>query len=229
MKITLSPLLLFLTIAFYCCSPVKEESNDSAANDSDTTLMAKQWLYGLWSEDSGNILSNTGFYLSNDGTMQMASAEYDGEWKLVGLDSIKIKINGLNRDYESNYSIDSLSENRMVLRDSEQAHVFRKVPFGFNAEGKVIQGYTGYIAGGTTKDYYFEMPPAKKILLKMYCPDSSVTFRLYDDRNKEITSTGVRNWAGIVIRSGKYKITLDKPKDSKWKEESDYDVKVLVY
>src|SRR3954464_7956220 len=117
MKLSLTPLLFVLSITLYCCSPAKEENADRSSADSDTTLMAKQWLYGLWSEDSGNILSNTGSYLSNDGTMQLTSAEYEGEWQLVGLDSIKIKINGYNRIYETDYSIDSLSENRMVLRD----------------------------------------------------------------------------------------------------------------
>jgi hypothetical protein len=229
MKLSLTPLLFVLSITLYCCSPAKEENADRSSADSDTTLLAKQWLYGLWSEDSGNTLSNSGFYIRNDGTIDMALDDASGSWELVGLDTIKIKFPGLNKVYESNMIIDSLSEDRMVLHDSDGIQVFRKVPFGINNEGQVIQGFSGYVSPGTNKDYFFEMPPAKKVMLKMYCPDSSVTFRLYDDREMEITSTGVRNWAGIVIRSGKYHIALTKPKDSKLKEEADFDLKVLVY
>lgn len=223
------PLLFILTATLLCCSPVKEQDSKTPAVSSDTTEIINSFIYGLWSMDSGNTLVNNGFYFKNDGTVDFVASEATGNWILKGSDSLEIKYNSMDQSFNAAMRIDSLSDSRMVLSDSEGVHVYRKVPFGMNLEGMVIQGFSGYLGAGQSKEYTFEMPPVKKILLKMICPDSSVTFRLYDDRKNEVTSTEVRNWTGIVVRSGKYKLILTKPEKSKWKEDADFDIKVMVY
>ncbi len=222
------PLLFIIISTLLCCSPAKEESKE-VSSVSDTTQIINTFICGLWSMDSGNTLNNQGFYFRNDGTVDFVSSEFSGNWKLIGTDSLKIEYNIWTDNHQYTIKIDSLSESRMVLSDSDGQTVYRKVPFGMNNEGNVIQGFSGYISPGQSKEYKVDLPPAKKIMLKMACPDSSVTFRLFDDREHEITSTSVHSWAGILIRTGKYKILLSKPLKSKMNEEADFDLKVMVF
>lgn len=223
-----APLVFILTITLYCCTPAKEESRETLSNQ-DTSAIIQTFIYGLWSMDSGNSLLNEGFYFRNDGTVDFVSSEITGNWRLKGNDSLNIDYTYWYDMHNLIFKIDSLNEGRMVLSDTNGFHVFRKIPFGLNPEGNVAGGYSGYIDPGQSKEFPIELPPAKKIAVMMACPDSSVTFRLYDDQTREITSADVRNWTGIVIRGGKYKIVLTKPLKSKWNEEADYDIKVMVY
>jgi hypothetical protein len=178
--------------------------------------------------DSGNTLSNEGFYFKPDGTVDFVSAGATGNWNLDSNNTLNILFSAFNEENRTIYKIDSLSESRMILTDAAGPHVFRKVPYGENNEGVVTQGFSGYVAAGESKEYEFDLPPAKRIALKMVCPDSSVTFRFFKD-GKELSSTGVRFWTGIIVQSGKYKLVLTKPVTGGMKEDSDFDLKVVVY
>jgi hypothetical protein len=224
-----APIAFIYVAVLLSCSPAKKESEPVQEEiRGDTATIISSFITGLWSKDSGNTLTNEGFNFRNDGTVDYVSSEMSGNWELRK-DSLKLSWTSWDMAGESIFHIDSLTESRMVLSDTGGSHIYRKVPFGMNQEGNVAQGFSGYIKPGESKEYSFDLPPAKKILVKMTSPDSSVMFRIFDNGNSEITSAPVRNWTGIVIRSGKYRLLLTKPEKSKWKEEADYDIKVVVY
>ena len=191
-----------------------------------TEEITGSFIYGLWSRDSGNVLSNTGYYFKSDGTVDVIPAEESGNWKLEKADSLKLLFSFLNEHIWMNYHIDSLSNSRMVLTDTRGTHVFRKVPFGENYEPVVVKGFSGTLTGGESREYYFESPGAKRMSVRITSPDSSASFRLFDNE-KEITSAAVQSWSGILIRAGRY--TAKVSRSAGGSHPAAFDMKVLSY
>jgi hypothetical protein len=44
-------------------------------NIKDSLEVIREQIYGLWSKDSGNTLTNTGYYFHPDGTIDFVSSE----------------------------------------------------------------------------------------------------------------------------------------------------------
>jgi hypothetical protein len=219
----------FLFVLFiYSCSgdakrPAGESETGVAVND--TTQMIQSFVCGLWSLDSQNILNNEGYFFKPDGTVDFVASEYQGNWEIVGTDSIKLKYSFFDSAYEQGFHIDSLSESRMVLSDTDGTHLFRKVPFGINAEETVISGYSGTLMPGLPKMYSFTIPSAKKLRIALSTTSENVKLKIYDSGG-ELTSTPVKDWQSIMVRSGEYKIVVDYLEPANAKME-DFSVKVF--
>lgn len=225
------PALFFLLIISFSCTNPKNEIPDerkyaNRRQSDDISFISKQLICGLWSVDSGNILTNEGYYFTSDGTLGFIASEFTGSWELVGNDTLKIKYNNYVKDIEMPFKIDSLSESRLVMHDQSDTIVFRKVPFGMNPEENVLSGFSGSLSPGQEKVYTVELPSVKKIGLKLTSGNENVKFLLYDGE-KEIGSS-VMEWTSIIIRGGKYKIKLIFPK-SDTKDDADYDLKVYTF
>src|SRR5436190_24267864 len=112
--------LIFLCIGFFSCSGIKKNDveNNSIHNKTDTMEIIRQFISGLWSMDSGNILMNEGYYFKSDGTVDFVAAEASGQWQLISKDSIKIEYHSFDQNIMSVSKIDSLSNERMILNDS---------------------------------------------------------------------------------------------------------------
>jgi hypothetical protein len=215
-------------VFIYSCSgdakrPAGESETGVAVND--TTQMIQSFVCGLWSLDSQNILNNEGFFFKPDGTVDFVASEYQGNWEIVGTDSIKLKYSFFDSAYEQGFHIDSLSESRMVLSDSDGTHLFRKVPFGINEEETVISGYSGTLMPGLPKTYSFTIPSAKKLRIALTTTSENVKLKIYDSSG-ELTSTPVKDWQSIMVRSGEYKIVVDYLEPANAKVE-DFSVKVF--
>ena len=221
------PPFLFLLLVYACQSGPK--SPDASLEDStiknDTTQIVHSFICGLWSLDSQNILNNEGYFFKSDGTVDFVASEYQGEWNLIGPDSIKVKYSYDNRSHEMGLHIDSLNESRMILSDSEGVHLFRKVPFGVNMEENVLSGFTGTITPKMTKEYLFSIPSAKKIRVSMNTNSDNVRFKIYYDK-EELTSIPVKDWQSIMVRSGNYKIVVDYL-DRKKMEAEEFTIRVF--
>ena len=191
----------------------------------DTTQIIHSFVCGLWSLDSQNILNNEGYFFKPDGTVDFVASEYQGNWELVGTDSIKLKYAFFDSDYEQGFHIDSLSEARMVLSDSDGTHLFRKVPFGINTEETVISGYSGTLNPGLPKKYSFTIPSAKKLRIALSTNSENVKLKIYDSYG-ELTSTPVKDWQSIMVRSGEYKIVVDYVEPAKGTPE-EFSLKVF--
>ena len=216
-------------IGVICCTPDKKsEEVVSSNNPNDTMELIRGFIYGLWSMDSGNSLNNQGFYFKNDGTFDFVGSDQSGEWELNSNDTIKISYSTFRESYILHYKIDSLNTDKLIIHDSDGTYLFRKVPFGMNNEGNVLQGFAGSLASGEEKEYNVDLPATKKITLKLSSPDSTITFRLYDGSN-ELTSAPLHAWTGIIIRSGKYRAVVSKPKNPKSIGDGDFDLKVIGY
>ncbi len=223
----LSLLALFLII-FSCSEKRKTEEEKTSAAKTDTTEVIKSFIYGLWSMDSGNSLNNIGYYFRPDGTVDFVAADVSGFWELNKNDSIKIIYNSFNEEYKADYKIDSISEGRMTISDKDGSYLFRKVPFGMNNEGIVLQGFSGSLEQGQEKVYSFDIPTAKKISLKLKTANKDIVFRVYENE-KEVTSLPVQEWTSILVRSGKYKAKVIYPKTKKVSEDGGFDLKVIGY
>lgn len=219
-------LILFCTILFACTSPVKEKSNDESLISGDTLKVVENFIYGLWSMDSGNTLFNEGYLFNSDGSVKFVASEREGTWNLCGKDSLKISYAYINESYDSYLKIDSITESRMILTDEEGTHLFRKVPFGMNNEGVVIQGFAGSLGTDDKKNYVIEIPPARKIYLKLKASDDTF-FKVYDNE-KEITATPLHEWTAIMIRGGKYRLEVFRLAKKNSKAE-DFDLKVIAF
>jgi hypothetical protein len=225
--LTLSLLAFFLIISS-CSEKRKTEEEKSSAVKTDTTEIIKSFIYGLWSMDSGNSLNNIGYYFRPDGTVDFVAADVSGFWELNKNDSIKIIYNSFNQEYKADFKIDSISEGKMTISDKDGSYLFRKVPFGMNNEGVVMQGFSGSLAQGQEKVYSFDIPTAKKISLKLKTENKDIAFRVYENE-KEVTSLPVQEWTSILVRSGKYKTKVIYPKTKKGNEEGGFDLKVIGY
>lgn len=219
-------ILVFSTLLYSCTNEIKNESEIKGGNENDTLEIVRTFVYGLWSLDSGNSLYNEGYYFKPDGTVDFVAAEVSGTWELSGSDSIKIEYSSFDEVYKEFLKIDSINDNRMILTNKEGSHLFRKVPFGMNSEGTVLQGFAGKAEPGQIKEYAFEVPSSKKIQLKLSTQDPEISMRVYDGTN-EITSSEVKSWTAIMIRSGKYFVRVSKTESGKTPGE--FDLKVISY
>jgi len=218
---------LFLAFIISCSSGPKSPSQetDSKSSANDTIQITHSFVCGLWSLDSQNILNNEGFFFKPDGTVDLVASEYQGEWQIIGTDSLKINYSFFDTRYETGYHIDSLSESKMVLSDTNGVHLFRKVPFGVNTEENVISGFSGTILPGLNKEYTFSIPSAKKLRIALTTKSDNVRLRIYDERG-ELTSTPVKDWQSIMVRSGNYKMIVDYV-DKKKADTEEFSIKVF--
>ncbi len=220
--------LIFGLILTSCFSGKKEAEIPAQVNRADTMQIIRDFICGLWSMDSGNILMNEGYYFKPDGSVDFVAAEVTGEWKLITNDTIKISYAAFHRELSSVNRIDSLTIDRMVLRDSGGTRVFRKVPFGMNMEGTVLQGFAGTLDKGEEREYNFNIPSSKKIQLKLQSPNEELSFNVYDGNNL-ITSAPLREWTAIMIRGGMYRLVISNPKNGHSREEGKFDLKVISF
>src|SRR6187401_2551386 len=102
------PFLFLLNVIFVCCSGPKQEPKEPVKTYDDSIQAIHTFLYGLWSEDSGNVLANTGFFFRNDGTVDLIASEYTGKWKINGKDSLQIDFDTWSGTKISLFRIDSL-------------------------------------------------------------------------------------------------------------------------
>ena len=147
---------------------------------------------------------------------------------MIKKDSLKINYHTFERDLSLKFKIDSMYEGRMVLTSDEGKYLFRKVPFGMNTEGIVLQGFMGKLESGEEREYSFDIPSSKKMELKLKCENKNVVFNIYDS-NVLITPTPVQNWTAIMIRSGNYKVKIRNHSEKSIKQEADFDLKVIGY
>jgi hypothetical protein len=219
------PVALF----FHSCSPTGNNPETKAGRQpTDTLEMIRGFIYGLWSKDSENTLQNVGYYFRPDGTMDFVAAGVSGSWALPQRDTLQITYSDQNQQYNANYRIDTLSESRMLIRDGDGSYLFRKVPFGMNVEGLVLQGFSGSLFPGEEKEYAFDLPAAKKITLKLNTKSKDVVFRIFDNQ-EELTSMPLQEWTGILVRSGKYKATVTNTNKRKQEKQADFDLKIIGF
>jgi hypothetical protein len=221
-------ILLVCIVLFSCMSKKNDTNNSGTDSKPDTMEMIRGFIYGLWSMDSGNYLTNEGYYFKPDGSVDFIAAEVSGEWQLIAKDSIKISYSSSDQQEMSTLKIDSINSDRMVLHDSDGASVFRKVPYGSNMEGIVLQGFSGTLEKGDSREYTFNVPSAKKIQLKIKSQNADVAFHIYDGKN-QITATPLHEWTAIMIRGGNYKAVVELPRYSRSNEEGKFDLKVIGY
>ncbi len=221
------PACCFLLIAFFSCShPQTETISDKTTDLQDTNEIVRQFIYGLWSLDSGNLLTNEGFLFGADGRLDFIASEFSGTWELTASDTMLIKWADYNTEKITTYKIDSLSDSRMILTDGKKNLLLRRVPFGVNQTETVLNGFAGTLTTGQTKDYEINLPSVKKIRIRLKSENVKVGFTMFDEE-KEI-ATNIQDWTGIVIRGGKYKVSVILPRE-KISESVDFDLKVIAY
>jgi hypothetical protein len=103
-----------------------------------------------------------------------------GTWNLLSSDSLRIVYSNLNEEFKSLFKIDSIVDGRMTLTDEDGKYLLRKVPFGMNSEGTVMQGFAGNLEDTKEREYYFVIPPAKKIKLQLNSADSTIVFTVFE-------------------------------------------------
>ncbi len=219
--------LLFILFIYSCSGDAKKPSSENQAGVAvnDTNQMIQSFICGLWSLDSQNILNNEGYFFKPDGTVDFVASEYQGNWEIIGNDSIKLKYSFYDSAFETGFHIDSLTESRMILSDTDGVYLFRKVPFGVNTEETVISGFSGTLVPSVTKEYKFTIASARKLRIALNTKSENVRLRIYDERG-ELTSTPVKDWQSIMVRSGDYKIIVDYI-DKKKSVEEEFSIKVF--
>lgn len=185
----------------------------------------------MWSVDSQNFLNNEGFYLQPDGRLSLVASEAQGEWRLMGRDTLYLKVHNWSPDpLEYFFILDSLDPQFMILRDTTGQTVYRKVPYGTNAEGIVLNGFMGSLNRQlNAKEYRFDLPSAKRIKLEIQSAFAGISFRVFDG-DQELTAAPVKSWDAILIRSGQYKalVALDDPFQLK-EDRVEFELKVVGY
>jgi hypothetical protein len=225
--------LIFSVIACTSCSEFPKEKlpvQTNTGQQEDTLSLIRNFLPGLWSLDTGNSLTNDGYLILPDGSLNVVASEVSGTWELHVKDTLKFIFPGdFTKPYEETFKLDSLSVQRMVLHSENEKYIFRKIPYGKNPEGIVLSGYSGSIYPGTEKEYNFELPSAKEINITLNCENKSVVFRIYDN-GVEITPADLKKWQGILVHGGKYMLKIKFPgRESETSQSADYNVKVIAY
>ncbi|MBL0104291.1 MAG: hypothetical protein IPP51_11390 [Bacteroidetes bacterium] len=225
LKISLITSLL-LAFIFSCTNNQKPLADENAVVDKkdDALSMMQNYLCGLWSYDSANILNNEGYFFKPDGTVDFVASEYTGEWKMLRTDSLIISYSFYSEHGEIEYKIKSMTADQMILADADGEYIFRKVPFGMNDQESVITGFHGTLSPEDSREYNFDLPSAKKIRITLRSDNPKMTMRIFD-QFKEVTSADVQAWQSIMVRSGKYKVVVSLPKGA-GKENEDFDLKV---
>lgn len=216
-----------IVLSIYACqSNSKSKSALSEQNQNTSEIeFFQNFIFGLWSLDSNQSLTNVGFYFQPNGIIDFVGADQSGEWRLIGSDQLEINYQSNNQTIHTVYHLDSLSESRLILSDSNKTFVYRKVPFGIELHENVLNGFHGSIQSGQQKQYSFSLPSAKKIRLTLISQDENIKMRVYDDK-KELTHLPLKDFQSIMVRSGNYKIVVSKDL-SKNSAMEDFDVKVL--
>jgi hypothetical protein len=210
----------------FSCASKNENKEDLPEGKTENSPAIKTFIYGLWSRDTNNLLSNEGYMFRPDGTVELVCNEYSGNWEFNGKDSIVLKFGNYQDATVESLNIDSLSESRMVLSGANGRRVFRKVPFGINDEGVVLNGFAGDVSPGKMRDYNVTLPFAKKIQILLKSENEGLRFS-FSDTNGNIISSDVREWTGILITGGKYKVTVMPPETAR--EIISFDLKVLTF
>lgn len=200
--------------------PVEEKKSDSPLN------MMQSYICGLWSYDSANILNNAGYFFRSDGTIDFVGADLSGVWSLDSLDTLKIVYINYSDTETVLYKVKKMTADEMVLADTSGEYTFKKVPFGMNETENILTGFHGTLNPDESRDYNFDLPSAKRIRIKIKSPDDKFTMKVFD-QFKEITSADVKQLQCIMVRSGKYKITVTNP--AKKGNAGDFDLKVFSY
>jgi len=220
--------ILFVFL-FSCLNPQDEKRTHSKDIPADTTAIIRNYISGLWSLAEGNMLNNDGYFFQPDGTIRLVASEYSGQWNLINRDSLRISFQIYSREDEvSVFRIDSLSVDRMVLNSKDGVHTYRKVPFGINLEGTVLQGYIGSLADNQIKHYEVEIPTAKEISIELSADNPSIFFRFFE-KDVQLTSAGVRGWRGILTHGGKYELRVMDTTVNNSKASTSYSIKVIGF
>lgn len=218
--------VVFILSIYACQIAPKTEADlpeqNKNVNDSE---FIQNFIFGLWSLDSNQSLTNVGFYFQPYGVIDFVGANQSGEWRLIDSDQLEINYQSNDQTIHTVYHLDSLSESQMILSDSNTTLVYRKVPFGIEEHENVLSGFHGSLESGQRKEYSFPLPSAKKIRVTLTSKDENIKMRVYDDK-KELTLLPLKDFQSIMVRSGKYKIVVTKD-FSKSKDFEDFDVKVL--
>jgi len=217
--------IIFLLLA--CGQPATKEAATEPMQ-TDTMGIVRNFIYGLWSMDSGNTLYNEGYYFKPDGTVDFIASEDQGSWQLNSTDTLRLDYPSYNYNKKTIdlFHIDSVSTSRMVLSKNESIHVFRKVPFGINEEGMLLKGFSASIAGDENRFYDFELPAARKVSVILNTESPDISFRVFDEF-QEKTSTPVKQFSAIMVRSGKYRIQVIN--NGANRDAQDFDIKVMSY
>lgn len=222
-------LILVFIFFFNACSPPADQQHSSSVELNDTTGLVRKFIFGLWSLDSGNTLCNAGYQFTPEGRVHVIASEYGGFWEITGKDSLKLTFQHYSPQATVLYlHLDSISTDRMVLTGEKGKLVFRKVPFGQDNEGKLINGFSGQIESGEEKEYIFQLPSAKMIEVRLQSKDTTLHFRVYEEQ-QELTAIAIRKWETILARAGKYKILVKQESTGTSNGMSDFDLKVLSY
>lgn len=222
--------LFFFIIILSACQQTSPPKTEAPPSPVDSMTLISNFICGLWSQGDINGIQNDGYYFTSDGQFNVVASTIAGNWNLSSRDSLQLSFpTYLNGPLVEIFHIDSLAADRMILTGSSGRQIFRKVPFGMNAEGLLLSGFMGTIAPGISKNYSFELPGIKKIKLEMVCENPNVTFRFFDDQ-AEITKTEVRTWEGIMIKNGKFRVTVNRPLKGALSDEAvDFNLKVFTY
>ncbi|MFM7218529.1 MAG: hypothetical protein ACKO1U_10965, partial [Bacteroidota bacterium] len=125
-----------------------QQSGDNAehpavmqADNNPPTLAAM--LSGLWSMDSAGRISNTGFFLSGDGSCLNIGTPGEGTWSTV--DSTSFFIHWYDRPDTIQVKINRLGSSDADFTLADSTKLYRKVPFGKSEQSQVISGLAGNI------------------------------------------------------------------------------------
>ncbi|TAH43013.1 MAG: hypothetical protein EYC69_04090 [Bacteroidetes bacterium] len=219
----------FLTVEYSCTEPGNQNANESKDSITDTTEIIRSYIFGLWSLSEGNMLNNDGYYFQPDGTVRLVASEYSGQWNLIGRDSLNTSFQFYSRDAEiSMFKIDSLTVDRMVLSSAAGTEVYRKVPFGINPEGTVLQGFMGSLQPDEIKIYDLEIPGAKEINIILTSENANIVFRFYE-KDIQLTSVAVKSWKGILTHGGNYELRVMDTISSNQNSDRSYSIKVIAF
>jgi hypothetical protein len=210
-----------------CADEQKKEAQNSEVA-ADTTEIIRKFIYGLWSMDSGNALSNVGFYFRPEGVVDFVPADASGTWKFKSPDSLLINYVSFSGEQNFNAKIQFLDESRMILIEKPDTFVYRKVPFGMNSDGMLLHGFAGKLSPGQGKDYTVNLPASKKISFKLNSQNPEIFLQVFEG-TKEVTSTPLREWTAIIIRGGSYSVKVFRAADSKPGVPEDFDLKIIGY
>lgn len=221
---------LLLIVSIISCSGIKKEKTGSGSEAVlDSTSLINNFIYGLWSVADKKMLNNDGYFFQPDGIVRLVASEFSGTWKLIGRDSLKLRFQFYSLDSEEySFKIDSLSMDRMVLRDSQVSTLYRKVPFGVNNEGTVLQGFMASLQPGQIREHVFEIISAKELKIELTSDIPSIGFRLYE-ADHEVTLMALKHWTGILTHGGKYRILVSDSIPKNAGIDLSYSLKVIGY
>lgn len=222
-----STLYLFFLIPFFFGCSGENKTEKKSFEEVSKSKSVEFTIHGLWSRDSSGMLTNSGYYFDNNSNVFVTASEVKGNWNITKQDSLELKFE-MHGEQKLKYKLDVIDQSNIQLSDQSDKHLYRRVPFGINDEGIVLQGFSGELNQTKEKNHYFNISSSKKIKLQLNSTNTSLALGVFDEE-RELTNSPVREWTAILIRSGKYRVRIFDEAQKGRENVRSYDLKVIAY